>query len=399
MSRLSVTTLLSLVVVSCLLASSLTAVSGADVPSDSIPGVVDLDQVTFESVVHAGASKYVFVEFYADWCGQCKNFIKEFSILGKAFEESTAAVKNQLVLAKVNAVANEELAKQFNVNSFPTLLMFKPGEMDEPQRFYGRRDAHNLAFFLTQHIEGFPLLVKDTESTSIAYVLELTKETFDSVVLSPEKDVMVLFYAEWCQHCNRFRETYQRLGQIFQRDAEHVVIARFNAAKAKNSEISERYGIRGFPTLYFFPKGEDKVPVIYNGKRTVPDLLSYLNGVISRPRLLDGELSWQYGVQPVLSNHVARFLFDESEEVREMAKNSFASQVQTNKEAGVEVYKDLMAKAMAVEQEKGWMHVKYVLFQGIKDVGDAIFTLEKGSERDAQILKQNIYEDISQRRE
>ncbi len=59
----------------------------------------------------------VIVDFWAEWCGPCKNFAPVFG---------TAAEKNKdIVFAKVDTEAAQGLAAQFQIRSIPTLMVFK----------------------------------------------------------------------------------------------------------------------------------------------------------------------------------------------------------------------------------------------------------------------------------
>lgn len=61
----------------------------------------------------------VIVDFYADWCGPCKN-------LGKTIERISKDYPNVIFL-KVNVDQHQTLANKYNVRSLPTLIFFKNG--------------------------------------------------------------------------------------------------------------------------------------------------------------------------------------------------------------------------------------------------------------------------------
>uniref|UniRef100_A0A061S950 protein disulfide-isomerase n=1 Tax=Tetraselmis sp. GSL018 TaxID=582737 RepID=A0A061S950_9CHLO len=88
---------------------------GEDSPDSKLKGVIDLDEFTFRKVIDG--SKPAFVEFYAPWCGHCKEFKNEYEELGEALGPHP-----ELILAKVDAEANEALAKEFNVEGYPTMV-------------------------------------------------------------------------------------------------------------------------------------------------------------------------------------------------------------------------------------------------------------------------------------
>jgi thioredoxin 1 len=74
----------------------------------------------FDSVVLA-SDKPVLVDFYADWCGPCKQLAPVLDELAT----DTPDVK----IVKVDIEESKNLAKAYRVRSVPTLMLFKQGEL------------------------------------------------------------------------------------------------------------------------------------------------------------------------------------------------------------------------------------------------------------------------------
>jgi len=104
-------------------------------------------------------------------------------------------------------------------------------------------------------------------------VKELTSENFDSFV-DGSKAAFVEFYAPWCGHCKSLAPVYEVVGDAFAKISD-VVIAKVDADKHK--DLGGRYGVKGFPTLKFFPKGS-KEPQDYSGGREAQDIIDFVNG-------------------------------------------------------------------------------------------------------------------------
>lgn len=53
----------------------------------------------------------------------------------------------------------------------------------------------------------------------------MVADTFDEIVNSPEKDVLVEFYAPWCGHCKNLEPKYTELGEkVFEEGGQKLVL-------------------------------------------------------------------------------------------------------------------------------------------------------------------------------
>ena len=68
------------------------------------------------------ASKPVVVDYWAEWCGPCKQ-------IGPALEEISDEMSDQITIAKINIDQNPQIASKYGVRGIPTLMIFKDGEI------------------------------------------------------------------------------------------------------------------------------------------------------------------------------------------------------------------------------------------------------------------------------
>ena len=77
--------------------------------------IQELNESNFASVLTE--SNTVIIDFWAPWCGPCRQFAPTF--------EAAAEKHPDIVFAKVNTEEQQQLAASFNIRSIPTLMIFR----------------------------------------------------------------------------------------------------------------------------------------------------------------------------------------------------------------------------------------------------------------------------------
>ena len=110
----------------------------------ALPHVFDATEATFEAdVIQASLKTPVLVDFWAAWCGPCKQ-------LGPILEKIIASYNGALKLAKVDTDAQQQLAAVFGIRSLPTVVLVKDGQMVDG--FMGALPEGQVREFLARHI-------------------------------------------------------------------------------------------------------------------------------------------------------------------------------------------------------------------------------------------------------
>jgi len=111
-------------------------------PADNTGPVKTIVGKTFDDLV-INNDKDVLVEFYAPWCGHCKQLAPKYEELGKMFSSDA-----NVVIAQVDATENDTPAK---IKGFPTIFFYPSGDKANPMEYSGERTAEAMADFVREH--------------------------------------------------------------------------------------------------------------------------------------------------------------------------------------------------------------------------------------------------------
>ncbi|GAB1297320.1 Protein disulfide-isomerase A6 [Apodemus speciosus] len=271
------------------------AVSGLYSSSDD---VIELTPSNFNREVIQSDSLWL-VEFYAP-CEDTEGLssalhrssdfhvvkVKVWSLpeVNTRMEESSNCIEMDVVkVGAVDADKHQSLGGQYGVQGFPTIKIFGANK-NKPEDYQGGRTGEAI---VDAALNAVRQLVKDRlggrsggyssgrqgrgDSSSKKDVVELTDDTFDKNVLDSEDVWMVEFYAPWCGHCKNLEPEWAAAAtEVKEQTKGKVKLAAVDATV--NQLLASRYGIKGFPTIKIFQKGES--PVDYDGGRTRSDIVS-----------------------------------------------------------------------------------------------------------------------------
>ena len=83
------------------------------------PRIIDLNDSNFDQII--SAENPTLVDFWAEWCGPCKTMHPVFESLSKKYPK--------IKFARVNVDNSQNIAMRFAVQSIPTFIMFKSGQI------------------------------------------------------------------------------------------------------------------------------------------------------------------------------------------------------------------------------------------------------------------------------
>jgi protein disulfide-isomerase A1 len=138
--------------------------------------VMELNETTFDEAQALPGE--MLVEFYAPWCGHCKEFAPKYNRFGRLAQLDNDLPKD-FIVAKVDATANDVLKDRFGVTGYPTLKLFlnnditvKGTDHDVVVTYTGERSLVDLDQFVKVYLAEVPVL-ENTKEAVRAFVEDI----------------------------------------------------------------------------------------------------------------------------------------------------------------------------------------------------------------------------------
>jgi protein disulfide-isomerase A6 len=108
--------------------------------------VVQLTEANFNALVMESNEEWL-VEFYAPWCGHCKNLAPEWETAATSLKSSGVR------LGAVDATVEGGLASKYGVKGYPTIKVFPAGKKGKAQDYQGPREANGIVSYALNLLE------------------------------------------------------------------------------------------------------------------------------------------------------------------------------------------------------------------------------------------------------
>ena len=166
--------------------------------------IIDVNETDFnDKVIEASESKLIVVDFWAPWCGPCKQLTP---ILEKIISKSG----DKITLVKINIDENQQIAAQLRIQSIPTVYAFKDKQI--VNAFQGVIPEGQIIEFIEKCLgskinEDFTEFYNEIESAMAENKFEETKDTLLEFISKNSDEIKgICFYLECLIELKQFEE-------------------------------------------------------------------------------------------------------------------------------------------------------------------------------------------------
>ena len=148
--------------------------------SEPTPYIFDVTTATFDqAVIENSFHKPVLVDFWAEWCAPCKALMPLLAQIAESYQ-------GELLLAKVDCEAEQDIVARFGIRSLPTVVLFKDGQPVDG--FAGAKPESEIRALLEPHVQLPPPADEDP--------LEQAQAMFAEGRISEAEGVLVTLLGE-----------------------------------------------------------------------------------------------------------------------------------------------------------------------------------------------------------
>nr|OQO19780.1 hypothetical protein B0A51_13463 [Rachicladosporium sp. CCFEE 5018] len=309
------------------------AIEGTVFNGRNVPPATEIPGHKLEDTIAKGNW---LVEFFSPDCGHCKHFAPTWQTLyefyytddpvpqaeGNDEDMSSFTRYYDFHFAKVNCLAFGDACARMKIGNFPTIQLFKDGEVVKKE--IGGQTMSAMSKWVEETLETIKpgsrvkegmklpkagdhtvarparlipepldIVPKDvagtktkasTKATSTATRIKqssletaanipLTAEKFQKYVTMTHDPWFVKFYAPWCHHCQEMAPNWQNMARQMK---GKLNVGEVNCDEEKR--LCRDVKVKGFPTILFFRGGER---IEYDGLRGLGDLVSYATKTIA----------------------------------------------------------------------------------------------------------------------
>lgn len=249
----------------------------------SLPLVVPFSEETAKSIFSGDINLHLIAFADSTDDANYKEFMDDLEFIAEAN-------RGEIIVVTVD-FSDDRILDYFGIDPesdmLPTVRLVQVSD-EEGMKKYALADGvnaspHSMQKLIDDFQSGFlqPILKSaplPEETWVPGTVMSLVGETFEDIARSPEKNVVVKFYAPWCGHCKELAPIYEKVA-LHYKDYGDVVIAKLDSTANEVAGVV----ISGFPSIKMFPSGSASSDFIdFKGDRTEEAIISWIDSNSAR---------------------------------------------------------------------------------------------------------------------
>lgn len=250
--------------------------------------VIQVSDKNYSAVVGTD-EKYSMIKFYADWCRHCKKLHPIFEEAAEKFKD-----KDNIQFISINGdKGGKKLSYMFNIMGYPTMVLMQ-GD-GSPVEYRGSRDADSIANFIQSltniRLEDKELTTPEGDSDNSKVVI-MDYNAYLRAVLENKSILMALVSHASKRYIDTF---WQTLANNIYGHEDKVIFAEVVIDDRNSKKLVNELGtFEDITILYLdsltFDKNGKALPKVFEGERSLKDLVTFVNSNAGLHRSMEGEL-------------------------------------------------------------------------------------------------------------
>ena len=208
--------------------------------------IIDVTETEFnDQVIEASERKLIVVDFWAPWCGPCKQ-------LTPILEKIVSKSEDKITLVKINIDENQQIAAQLRIQSIPTVYAFKDKQI--VNAFQGVIPENQIVEFIEKCLgskinEDFTEFYNDITNAMAESKFEEAKDSLLEFISKNSDDIKgICFYLECLIELKQFEEVEAFIGSLDEdlkkKDEIKQVLKKMEIVKSNSSgpDVNELLG-------------------------------------------------------------------------------------------------------------------------------------------------------------
>ncbi|KRZ77654.1 putative protein disulfide-isomerase A4 [Trichinella papuae] len=168
--------------------------------------VITLTNDNFTEIVTN--TQLILVKFFASWCGHCKKLAPEYEKAAQRLRDKQLPI----LLAKVDAIVEKDLASQYQINGYPTLKIFRHGRLYD---YNGPRFADGIVDYMEEQLKPAAGEIENVQ-TALKFI---TNE--DITLIGLFQNDQEPFYNNFVEAADELREEIKNIAFSFDSEVKH----------------------------------------------------------------------------------------------------------------------------------------------------------------------------------